>query len=334
MATATVGNTTMWSGGGVQFLSLPDINFTARIGPSHGLRRQTNSSGGWLDFGGSAGGGFETPLGWWGDYRITGGLEGFWSGLNDSNSTRCNGSPTVLCAAIDPTGAFTVTPSATGSKVPTLITSSDRNANYWGGQAEVKIGRAEPVKVKPEIYRNDYFIIGADVRGIDQDNSLNGSASGNQLFRYDETLNTTYYGGYIGFGGEYSFGLIPGIKNVGGLYDRLGLRTYVSAKAGLYDAATDYDGHFVSAPFGSSLSKSHDELAFIGTVSLETRKQLGPRTSLSLWTDYEYISAAPKMRYANGNGSPTEIDSEGLFASRTMLRLNIGLGPDGLYLAQ
>jgi hypothetical protein len=72
---------------------------------------------------------------------------------------------------------------------------------------------------------------------------------------------------------------------------------------------------------------------FIGTVSLETRKQIGPRTSLSLWTDYEYISSVPKMHYADDNRS-TRIDDEGIFASRTMLRLNIGLGSQQLYMSR
>ena len=76
---------------------------------------------------------------------------------------------------------------------------------------------------------------------------------------------------------------------------------------------------------------SDDELAFIGTVSLETRKQIGTRSSLSLWTDYEYISSVPEMRYDNASGRPTRIDDDAVFASRTMLRLNIGLGPSSLY---
>jgi hypothetical protein len=93
----------------------------------------------------------------------------------------------------------------------------------------------------------------------------------------------------------------------------------------------DYDGRFATGGIDSRLSQSNDELAFIGTVSLETRKQIGMRTSLSLWTDYEYISSVPKMRYANDDGRPTRIDDEGAFASPTMLRLNIGLGPAALY---
>ena len=157
------------------------------------------------------------------------------------------------------------------------------------------------------------------------------------MFTYKETLDTTYVGGYIGIGGEYSFGFIPfvgsAVKGVGGLYDRLGLRTFINLRGGLYNAETDYDGlllfHFI--PFNSKISQSNDELAFIGTVSLETRKQIGMRSSLSLWTDYEYISSVPEMRYNNGSGRPTQIDDDGIFASRTMLRLNIGLGPAALY---
>ena len=188
------------------------------------------------------------------------------------------------------------------SLVQLCHTKTNREADYWGGQAELKFGRAEPVYEKPNFYRNDYFIIGADVRGIDQDNTLRSSVG--TVFSYTESLDTTYAGGYIGLGGEYSFGFIPGVKNVGGLYDRLGLRTFVSARAGLYNADTDYNGRFTGPGDRSKLPKSTDDLAFIGTISLETRKQIGMRTSLSLWTDYEYISSVPKLRYAERGRPP------------------------------
>ena len=76
MTTATFNGTTIWVGGGVQFLSLPDIKFTWRDG-----HRQTNSESDWLDFGGAVGGGFETALGFWGGYRVTGGIKGFWANI-------------------------------------------------------------------------------------------------------------------------------------------------------------------------------------------------------------------------------------------------------------
>jgi hypothetical protein len=329
MNSATFNGTTIWVGGGVQFLSLPDINFTAKD-TDKGIRRETNSEGDWLDFGGAAGGGIETALGIWGNHRVSAAVKGFWSEVETDERTNCSGGAT-FCRLFDPAGELD---SAFG---PYLATFTDREATYWGGQAELKFGRLDPVDVKPDLYRNDYFIVGFDVRGIDQDNRLHGTTIGSApVFSYKETLDTTYTGGYIGIGGEYSFGFIPGIKNVGGLYDRLGLRTFVSARAGLYNAETDYDGSFayLFTPGSSRISKSDDELAFIGTVSLETRKQIGARTSISLWTDYEYISSVPKLEYANGPGTTTRLDDEALFASRTMLRLNIGLGSSNLYPAQ
>jgi hypothetical protein len=315
--TATFGGTTMWVGGGVQFLSLPDIRFTGKGSPGD-FHRQKNSESDWLDFGPAVGGGFETALGVWGNSRVTGGVKGFWANVDTDDTTRCN-NPPGGCIIVDPTGVL--------ARGPTLRTKTDRDVDYWGGQAELKFGRLEPVQVKPALYRNDYFIIGADVRGIDQDNKLRGhSFAGTDVFTYKESLDTTYVGGYIGVGGEYS---LPFFGSGGGLYDRLGLRTFINLRGGLYNADTDYDGRFAYNffDFNSKLSKSADDLAFIGTVSLETRKQIGPRTSISLWTDYEYISSVPKMRYADGgDGRPTRIDDEGVFASRTMLRLNISFG--------
>ena len=319
MTTATVSGTTIWVGGGVQFLSLPDIKFTEKNG-----HRQTNSESDWLDFGGAAGGGIETGLGFWGSSRVTASVKGFWSNVETDDHKGCSGGSTS-CTVFDPASGEAFTGSA-------LSTKTDRDVDYWGGQAELKFGRAEPVYEKPNFYRNDYFIVGADVRGIDQDNTLRSSVG--PAFSYKESLDTTYTGGYIGVGGEYSFGFIPfvgsAVKGVGGLYDRLGLRTFINLRAGLYNADTDYDGRFASGSFDSKLSKSTDDLAFIGTVSLETRKQIGMRTSLSLWTDYEYISSVPEMRYADDN-RPTRIDDDAIFASRTMLRLNIGLGSQQLY---
>ena len=332
--TATFNGTTIWVGGGVQFLSLPDINFTSKRNVDGSFKRQTNSHKDWLDAGGAIGGGFETALGYWGGFRVSASIEGFWANVEDDHTTYCRAAPgAARCAVFDPNDASF----AIGSY---LQTKTDRDADYWGGSAELKFATGAPKEVKPEIYRNDYFIAGFDVRGIDQDNRLRGTQGPLDVFTYSETLDATYTGGYIGFGGEYSFGFIPvigkSLKGVGGIYDRLGLRTYLNATAGLYNVSTDYSGRFDYRFFPSPtsrVSRSDDELAFIGTVSLETRKQITDRTSLSLWTDYEYISDVPQMRYAGPNG-PTRIDYDDVFATRTMLRLNIGLGSQQLYADQ
>jgi hypothetical protein len=84
---------------------------------------------------------------------------------------------------------------------------------------------------------------------------------------------------------------------------------------------------------------SDDKVEFFGAATFETRKQFGPRTSLSLITDYEYYSYAPEMRYVDvdvtrtfeGNVRKTHISDDDAFEVRTTLRLNIGLGPAALY---
>jgi hypothetical protein len=71
----------------------------------------------------------------------------------------------------------------------------------------------------------------------------------------------------------------------------------------------------------------------IAGVRLETRKQFTPRTSLSLVSSYEFYSWVPDMRYFDpGAGiDATRIDDGSAWSTRTMLQLNIGLGPAGLY---
>jgi hypothetical protein len=140
-----------------------------------------------------------------------------------------------------------------------------------------------------------------------------------ELFNYKETLDTTYYGGYFVFGGEYS--LFPAL--CGGW----GLRSFIDLQAGIY-------GHFVGRGIGGSgLGLSDDEVTFIGGVKFETRKQFSPRTSLSLLREYEWYSYAPEMRYNDGDGKAngivngTHIIDGDAFSQRTSLRFKIGLGP-------
>jgi hypothetical protein len=315
-----VDGVTISAGGGVQWLVLPDVKFTRELTPNSFQRQKNND---FDAYGGSVGGFVETPLGLWGDYRVTGMIAGFGSNVSQDGRRDCGGG---VCVAIDPNGD-----SAGFSS--TLRTKSSRDVDYWGGAAELRFWSPHQVQVRPNLYRNNYFIIGAGARGIDQDTSLHGFDSARtDIFNYKETLDTTYWGGYLGLGGEYSLGFLTG--GTGGIIDRLGLRSFISARAGLYSADTDYDGaFFLPATPASKLSLSHDDLAFIGSLSLETRKQIGPRSSLSLFTDYEYISSVPTMRYSDG-ASRTRFEEDSAFASRTMLRLNIGLGPSQLYPAQ
>jgi hypothetical protein len=149
----------------------------------------------------------------------------------------------------------------------------------------------------------------------------------NQI-KYSESLDTTYAGAYLSIGGEYN---ILGYLGIGGSW---GLRSLISLRAGVYDASTDYSGRFTPALRQISVCPT-TRSAFIGAASFETRKQLGPRTSLSLVTDYEYYSFAPQMKYVDADVTPaitfaggvnkTHISDDDAFEVRTTLRLNVAL---------
>lgn len=186
--------------------------------------------------------------------------------------------------------------------------------------------------ILPGLFRSTHWGAAFDVRGLDQDLRINGQTGGvSNLFNYRETLDTTYYGGYLTFGGEYN--LFPS------LYSGWGLRSFIDFHAGIYDANVDYNGHFVGKGIGGTrLGLSDDQAAFIGGVKFETPKQFSPRTSLSLLSEYGWYSFVPSMRYNDGDGkvngivNQTEItDGDGAFVQRTSLRFNIGLGPSQLY---
>jgi hypothetical protein len=149
MTTYTFGGTTLWIGGGAQYLTLPDIKFTGRgdtgsalSGDSFGRQNNSNFS----EYGGSAGGGIETALGYWGGWRVTGGVKGFFSSLESSDGKNCQPG-SEACLVVDPTGEVLIT-----SPIP-LRTKTDRDVDYWGGQVELKFGGGQPVETKPNLYR-------------------------------------------------------------------------------------------------------------------------------------------------------------------------------------
>jgi hypothetical protein len=322
-----VEGTTLSVGGGSAFLTLPDTRFTFRYDNDSGdtVRKQDNLD--FSDYGGGLAGSIQTPLGGW-----VGAVHGFWSSISNDNTNTCKNTGSTTCAAanlVDQPGPSTV------SAVDVLKARTSKDVDLWG--AAVELDRPTGAPMMPGLFHSTYWGAGFDVRGLDQDMRIKGHDFTTDLFRYDETLNTTYYGGFISFGGEYTLGML----GIGGLWERWGLRSFFEAHAGLYSANTDYNGRFT--PVGldpSKLGLSQNDVAFIGGIKFETRKQLSPRTSLSLLSEYEYYSSVPDMRYNDGDGgadgivNKTQIGNDSAFSERTSLRLNIGLGSAGLYPAQ
>jgi hypothetical protein len=341
----TVGNTIISVGGGAQLLSLPDVDFTFLSSNANGaaIHKQTNNT---VDnYGGALSGSIETPFGFWGGTPVTGVFSGFFANVDNNDRRKCVSTTAANCTVEDIVDDPTSDNSATFSG---FTTKADRSVDFWGADAEARFGnRPAPLPdAGGYLFRFGYVGIGTNVRGIDQDTNLkiDAPATGiNPTFKYKETLDTTYWGGYLSIGGEYN---ILGYLGMGAGW---GLRSFVSLRGGVYDANTDYNGHFtasgIGAPAPTRLGLSNDQVAFIGGATFETRKQFGPRTSLSLVSDYEWFSYAPQMKYVDadrggcttpsgdcaGNITRTNISDDSAFAARTMLRLNIGLGPTQLY---
>ncbi len=331
-ATQVVGGTTVTLGGGVQWLVLPDMNFTFKTdGAGAAVKRQTNGT--LDDAGGAFVGSIATPLGDWGGMPVTGVASGFFANVSNDTRRKCVSSGSLECEAEN----IVDNPNRLDSfGFEQFKTNTNRDVDYWGAGGEARFGRAAlPVPDSGGyLFRFAYFGIGGDVRGIDQNNTLRLTGDGFSVnsLKYAETLDTTYAGAYLSIGGEYN---ILGYLGIGNSW---GLRSAINLRAGVYDASTDYSGRFT--PDGGSTTRlglSKDQIAFIGAVSFETRKQLGPRTSLSLVTDYEYYSYAPQMKYVDadvgacggtcaGNIGKTRIDDSDALEVRTTLRLNIALG--------
>lgn len=126
-----------------------------------------------------------------------------------------------------------------------------------------------------------------------------------------------------------------------GLWEQLGLRSSFRLQGGVYYADTDFEGQvtqqgpILSGDTTGSLSLSHNKTAFIGGLTLETKKRLGKRFMLSLRSKYEYYSYVPEMSYSRvdldvglegvGHRAGTSIGNAEAFSMQTSLRLSIKL---------
>ena len=326
----TAGGTIISVGGGFQALQLPDLDFTFLVGPNgNTVKKQTNDS--FDDTGGVISGTIETPLTHWGSTPVIGVIDGYFANVTDNDVKGCSSTAAQSCTVEN----IVQTPGSDSARFAGFTTKTSRDVDFWGVNGELRFGdRPAPLPdAGGYLFRFGYIGFGGDVRGIDQDNRLHISNAGlGSLVKYNETLDTTYSGGFVSIGGEY---------NVLGYFwpgNSWGLRSFLTLKGGVYNANVDYNGKFTPTGLASTrLGLSNDEVAFIGSAAFETRKQFGARTSLSLLTNYEWFSYAPEMKYLDadppfaGKVNATHIGDDDAFAVRTQLRLNIGLGSSQLY---
>jgi hypothetical protein len=318
--TMMVGGMEISVGAGVATLDLPDVRFgvLAQNLSTRAVRTFPNDNNFDHEWGPSITAGVVVP--WSGPTALA--VTGFFSNIDSKHTINCTSTLTAGCATVDPTG--------TRIDFATDITEkAKRDVDNWGVQLEGRYYLDRPIAV-PRFLRSTYLGAGGDVRAILQDITINNTTPQfpGALIRYDESLDTHYYGGYLAIGGDYS--IFPGLDS------GWGISSSFKAHIGVYSAQTDYDGSykalFIDTPASiTRLSKSDDQATVIAGLSFETRKQFGPRVSLSLLSEYDWYSSVPKMRYAQGLSGVTTIEDDSALATRTTLRLNIGLGSAALY---
>ena len=359
--TKEIGPVTVTIGTGIAMLTLPDVGSMVTRGPNQSAARfpvvQTynladdlNDKVGW-----AVNGSIAVPVG-----LATVSLNGFWAQIKGKSSSSCTpvepASAGDLCVVVPLFDKPSATPPVNGVLGPSngsfggqLAINSERTVNQWGAALESKwaINR-DFIGLSSPLFR-PYWAVGVDVRGIYQklDATISTTATNSPAFSfvdtYGENLNTTYSGAYLAWGADFS-PILP-------LFRSWGLENAFRLQGGIYYAHTSYSGQLANTGSiiggggdpTSALTLSRNDAAFIGGVTLETRKKISSRATLSLKSEYEYYSFVPQMTYntaVQNNNNPfngagrqfgTFIGSNDAFSMRTSLRLTIALGPDELY---
>jgi hypothetical protein len=214
--------------GGVATLSLPDIHFGVKKEEPGGetVHKLSNDNNFGDEVGGVVTGNVTIPL----SDSTAIAFGGFWARIDGADTVRCSSTLDERCTITDivddPEAAAPLPPADSE-----LIQRTDRDVDNWDAQAEGRF-----FLQTQGFLRGLYIAAGPDIRGVDQDTSIRSSVPDVFDGRYSENLDTTYYGGFVAVGGKYS--LFPQLAS------SLGLRSFVKARVGVYDAHTEYDGRF------------------------------------------------------------------------------------------
>lgn len=240
-------------------------------------------------------------------------LSGFYAGFAGKSSLDCNYTASTDCAIVNITDFNPDEENNTGA-FGLLHTRTDRDAAYFGASLEARFGNAIQASLKdgfqgslkdsaPEVNYSP-IKFGLSARGLNERIKLTATDPAVCLpVKYDEKLDTHYYGGYVGFEQQVPLGA--------------GWTASFDSTAGLYYADTTYQGRYsgyvpVIAPYpgfaGESgvVNASNTRGAFIGSVRLGLSQDLGWGT-LGVFGQAEYLSYAPSVAYNNNDqagGSP------------------------------
>ena len=178
---------------------------------------------------------------------------------------------------------------------------------HWGAAVEIDLSRlsgaaAPSLKDAPGSLKDAPVAVAAEpvpfqwraglaVRRLDQKTALISVDRGftQDPVTLNDTLDATYYGGYIGFTTWKPLGA--------------GLRLKLGGETGLYYTDADYKGAYTASaslgddsPIAQSVTLSDNAPAFIGLLNLTLERDFGPAT-LGLFGEAEWISYVPKVLY-------------------------------------
>jgi hypothetical protein len=224
------------------------------------------------------------------------GISGFFANYQGTTNSHCMYSLTTDCAIVN---IVDYNPNMENNTGPfgNLNVTTSRDVNYWGVALDTRLGRWLEGGLKDGPAQElSPFKVGLAVRGIDEAARL---ASIDPLVgdpvKYKETVNTQYYGGYVGYERKEPLGdgWIAGID----------------ATAGVYYTDTEYQGRYngytVVFPFGyvqenGFVNTSAATTSFIGTGRLDLKRDIGWGT-VGVFGQGEYLSYVPRIAYNNND---------------------------------
>ena len=222
-------------------------------------------------------------------------FKGFYANYHGTDKSACDFTATVNCAFVNIVDTNPYQENNTGP-FGRLRSRTKRNVDYWGIAIEADLERGTmggSLKDSYPVYTPSPFKFGLGMRALQQRNELFAiDISVPDPVDYQETLNTYYWGGFVGFEKEHDIGR--------------GFTLSVDTHAGLYYARSDYDGKYVAfypaggviilVDQGQQRQINDDSLAFIGGAKIAIDKDLG-WGKFGVFAQGEYVSYAPRVKY-------------------------------------
>ncbi len=285
---------------GSSWFALPDMKMVTVVGGpffDQALGQETNGSG--------------NLNGWRTDARLANfaegrlpdetpasfGVSGFFANYQGTTQSHCMYSLTTDCAIVNIVDFDPNNENNTGP-FGNLHVKASRDVDYYGVAIDARLGdlAGGGLKDGPLAGALSPFKLGVAVRGLNESASLTSiDPLVSVPVKYRESLNTYYYGGFAGIEKKAAFGD--------------GWVAAIDATAGVYYASTDYQGRYngYSVAFQSgyvqesgSINSSLDTPAFIGTLRLDLKRQLG-WGAIGAFGEGEYLSYVPRIAYNNND---------------------------------